>query len=446
MAPSALSSQPGDVNLTLYQGGISLVRDIRQLDLTRGENPTIFTGLPQSVFEQSLLIRLDGNAFNMIYRNARPGYYDMMRSLVGKEVRLAHRQGREISGILEQFDGGFAVVRLADGSRTMIQQIEEYLVNSAHLDAMNAVYPQVGFSATPTRAGRQAVQLYYLTGGLNWNTQYTLIVDEREQSGELRGEAIIQNNTGMAYHNVTLQLMAGSLNIGQSGGGRQVQDYTMARKMAMNESSIPMAPDAVAFSEFQRYDLIGVYNLVPGESRHVPLVNTTRVNLTKRYRYTSTDRRMEVAEGSLVRVMFDLSSSGQSGAIDRAVPGGVVRMYKREGATLQIIGEDQIRNTPARGPIRITTSRAFDILVRENQISMTRISEFVHDQVSEIVLTNTKNEDIVVEIERNLQRNQRITTSSIRPETPSAGQAIFRVPVKKGETVTLSFTLRTDRN
>lgn len=441
----AQTDRPGEVNVTLYQGNIALVRDIRSLELIRGNQPYLLTGFPQSVMEQSVLVRHPGHTSDVIYRNNAPGYHSLLRSLVGKEVRLDHHQGSSVTGILEHFDGGFALVRRADGTLTLIQRLDDYVISAADLQRSEQVYPQVAFHATPSRSGLQPVVVYYLSGGFQWNTQYTLIVDEQEQSGELSGVAMVQNNTGMVYTDVSLQLMAGSLNLGQ-GGGRPAPDFIASRMMAMSEMVMD-APDAVAFSEFQRFDILGEHTLIPGETRRVPLVNPVQVTLNKRYRYTSTDRRMELAEGSLVRVMYDLQRAGVSGgAVDRALPGGNVRLFKRDGAYLQIIGEDAIGNTPARGPIRITSAWAFDILVRENPLSMTRISDAIHDQVNEVVITNTKNEDIVVEVDRNLQRNQRITGSSVPAETSVAGQALFRVPVKKGESVTLTFTIRSDRN
>src|SRR5207244_10464982 len=59
------------------------------------------------------------------------------------------------------------------------------------------------------RAGEQTLEASYLTGDMNWNADYVLTVAADQKVADLNGWVTIVNNSGTAFKNAHLQLVAG---------------------------------------------------------------------------------------------------------------------------------------------------------------------------------------------------------------------------------------------
>lgn len=437
----AQTDNRNDVTLTIYQGPFSLVRDVRDIDLTRGVNDITLTDIPQSLQYASLLARFDGKMFNIEFDNTTPNYETFLRELVGKPIRLDHEHGSSIHGILLQYDHRLAIIKQADGSHVVLPNLNGYRVSTEEAPNFDEPYPKLKLSLEARRAGSQKLELYYLVPGMRWAAEYALILNDKETEGHLSGWTVVQNGSGVNFENAKVQLIAGEVNFGQKASGPNRQQFERMAMMAM-ESADASGPDAEQFADFQRYDLAGTHNLAQNREHRLALLDETTVKTTKKYRYTSTDRRMEFAEGGHVRVMFDIEQSGDN---KKPLPAGSLKLYKNHGGQLQIIGGDEVRNIPAGGNLQITSGFAFDIMIQENPRAFNRVSDRIQEQINDIIVDNRRGEDITVEVERNINMGQRITTSSIPFEMISASRAIFKVPVKKGEKTTLEFTIRSER-
>src|SRR5256885_11912399 len=75
-------------------------------------------------------------------------------------------------------------------------------------------------------AKKQQVEASYLAGNLSWNADYVLTVARDDKNADLDGWVTVVNNSGTAFHNAKLQLVAGELN--------RVADQTDVRRMEMN--------------------------------------------------------------------------------------------------------------------------------------------------------------------------------------------------------------------
>lgn len=436
-------SRDNEITLTIYQNPFALVRDVRNVELNRGVNRLNFTGFPTSLQYGSLITRFDGKIFDIDFDTNRPGFESFMRSLVGETVRFDHHSGSSVSGILVQYSPNLVVVKQSDGSNVIIRDLGNYTVSSnAALPSVEG-YPMLRMSAEVRRAGTQKLDIYYLMHGLRWTAEYALIISDDEKNGTLAGWAILENRTDMGFDNVKIQLIAGELNIGR-GGPSQPRPEVMMRAATMEtmDLSAPETPVAEQFSEYQRYDLQGRFSLKSNNQHRFDVLDSSPVEIRKSYRYTSRDQRMEFPVGGQIRVLMDIL---QKNASAQPLPGGVVKIYQEKGGQLLLIGEDKIHNISAGARVQVTSGFAFDILVQENPKSYNRISDRIQEQENEIVLVNNRNEDVIVEIERAIHPNQRISKSTIPHEMLSANRAVFKVPVAKGSSAALNFTIRTER-
>jgi len=435
---------PGKQTLVIYQNGYSLIQDVREFDMIRGQDQLQLTGFPETIQFSSIITGFTGTLHDMRFDNREPGYTTMIRHLIGKSVVLEHTTGRPISGILRRYSQGSILIEQADGSQVLLQSLDGYTVRSNDLEASDDVFPRLNLSVTPQRQGQQQLTLSYLIHGLQWQSEYAFVLSEDDRTASISGWNLIQNNLNHHFKDVSVKLIAGEINTANKNQPSRVmlRGATMA---ALDQASISVeSGEAEAFGDLQRYDLAGTYEILPYELRRVPSVDASGVTVNKRYRYTSNDQFMEFATGGLVRVQYEVANTERN-KLGKPLPAGTVKIYKPSDGQLLLIGEDQIRNLTTGGMLSVTSGTAFDILVRETPRSQNRITDRIFEQSSEVYLKNMKNEDVVVEVERMINMNQRITASSIPFEMVSANRAVFKVEIKKGAEATLTFTTRTER-
>lgn len=436
---------PGKQTIVIYQNGYSLVQDIRQFDMARGSNNLQLVGFPETIQFPSLIPKFNGTINDIRFDNRMPGYETMISQLVGKSVRIDHVEGRSVTGILRRYSPGIIIVEQTDGSNVLLQNLHGYHVSSSNIKASDDIFPRVNIQVTPQRQGRQDLELNYLMNGLHWQSEYSFVLAENERTVRISGWNLIQNGLDHHFKDVQIKLIAGQINTASKQQVRPAADMMLRGAVASGyEESAVSYPEAQSFADLQRYDLSGSYEILPYETRKIPLIEASNVNVSKRYRYTSTDRYMEFATGGLVRIIYEMDNT-QRNNLGKPLPSGIVKIYKPQNGQLLLIGEDQMRNVATGGKFSVTTGSAFDILVRENPRAQNRISDKIFDQTSEILIRNQKNEDVVVEVERMINANQRITDSGIPFEMVSANRAVFKVTVKKDNEATVTFTVRTER-
>ena len=63
-----------------------------------------------------------------------------------------------------------------------------------------------------SRAPRQNGEVTYLAQEMSWNADYVLVVNEQENRADLTGWVTLTNQSGAAYENAELKLVAGDVN------------------------------------------------------------------------------------------------------------------------------------------------------------------------------------------------------------------------------------------
>ena len=61
-------------------------------------------------------------------------------------------------------------------------------------------------------ARKHQIEASYLASNLSWNADYVLTVARDDKAADLDGWVTLANNSGTAFHNARLQLVAGELN------------------------------------------------------------------------------------------------------------------------------------------------------------------------------------------------------------------------------------------
>src|SRR5271170_5615562 len=216
---TSLSDQT-DLNITVYNSNIALVRDVRNLTLPSGAFRLKFMDIaatvnPATVHFRSLTdpAKLNVTEQNYEYDLLEPA--KLLHKYVGKEITLersyldnSSTKREEIKATLLSDNNG-TVWKIGNDIVTN-PQVESYHFPDVPANLYD--HPTLLMSLENSGAHKQQVETSYLANGLTWNADYVLTVARDDKAADLDGWVTIGNNSGTAFHNAKLQLVAGDLN------------------------------------------------------------------------------------------------------------------------------------------------------------------------------------------------------------------------------------------
>src|SRR5277367_15979 len=237
-----------ELAVTVYNSNIALVRDVRQIALPSGSFRLKFMDIAATVNPATVHFRslTDPAKLNVTEQNYEYDLLDpakLLHKYVGKEITLERSYLDNNSTKREQIKATL----LADNNGTVWKIGNDIVTNPAvesyHFPDVPANlydHPTLLMSLENSGARKQQIETSYLAGGLTWNADYVLTVGRDDKAADLDGWVTIGNNSGTAFHNAKLQLVAGDLN-------RLPQNVRME---AMN--MMAAAPRAKAADQFQQ--------------------------------------------------------------------------------------------------------------------------------------------------------------------------------------------------
>ena len=218
-AQSTTLSDQTDLNVTVYNSNIALVRDVRQLTLPSGMFNLKFADIAATVNPATVHFRslTEPDKLSVIEQNYE---YDLLEpakllnKYVGKEVTLV-RTSRE-NGELKHED--VKATLLADNNGP-VWKIGNDIVTGMYAESYRFPEVPANLFERPTllmslenSGGRkQQIEASYLAGNLSWNADYILTVGREDKAADLDGWVTLGNTSGTAFHNARLQLVAGEL-------------------------------------------------------------------------------------------------------------------------------------------------------------------------------------------------------------------------------------------
>ena len=219
-----------DLSVTVYNSNLALVRDVRQIHLQSGVFPLRFEDVAASIKPATVHFRslTDPAKVNVVEQNYEYDLLDpqkLLQKYVGREVTLVQRETDsgstkwvETKALLLS-DNGSPVWKIGDEIVTGMTA-ESY--RFPDLPANLYSQPTLVWTLDNRGADSQRVEASYLTNNMNWSADYVLTVARDEKTADLDGWVTLVNNSGAAYNNAKLQLVAGEVH-----RTNQMRDYAM---------------------------------------------------------------------------------------------------------------------------------------------------------------------------------------------------------------------------
>jgi hypothetical protein len=302
--------------------------------------------------------------------------------------------------------------------------------------------PQLEWLLTSGKEGEHRSEISYLANALSWNCDYVVLLNKGDDHLDLKGWVTLVNNSGTAFRDAGLKLVAGDVNI--------VQDEGFARGRGVMKMAASMAEEPQFqqkdFFEYKIYSLQRRTDLANNESKQIELVTAKNAvakklliydGLEKSWRYwvNNESYRSQANFGQQgnpkVGVYVTFRNDEKSG-LGMPLPKGKVRVYKRdEDGREQFVGEDQLDHTPKDEEIRLFVGNAFDVVGSRAQTDFRSLSSgHVTEETFEIKVRNHKKEAIEVMVYEHPWRGNQwdILKSSVPAE--KIDQTTLRFPLK----------------
>jgi len=441
------AAQRDAVSITVYNQNFGLVREIRTLDLTSGRVALEYGDVASGIQPETVHIRpLGGGGLQVFEQNYQFDLLNpqkLLEKYVGRTVNVYRTNPQ--TGVDEAVEAevvsvnGGPILRI-DGEITFnypgrfgFPEVPDNLIAE----------PTLLWRLDAT-GGQQQVEVSYLTNSLNWKSDYVMVLNEDDDAAALTGWVTLTNQSGTAYENARLQLVAGDVQRVQGNMRPESRGRMMADAMAMQEND---GFTENAFFEYHLYTLGRPADLLNNEQKQVTLLESDNFGVEKKLIFHGATHYYrgqygQIASSQKVGVFLDFENSERNG-LGMPLPKGTVRVYKRDhtGAQ-QFIGEDLIDHTPRDEEVRIKMGEAFDVVGDRRQMDYAVISSCVSESTWQIDLRNHKDEDVEVMLVEPVGGDWQILSSTHPFEQTDAWTFTLTPEVEANEETRVEYRVR----
>jgi hypothetical protein len=420
----------GDPELTIYEQGLALVKERREVELESGENLVEYTDIASEIIPASVMVEDPENGevtvFEQNYEYDLVSSSSLLERYLGREITVVGVNGETYTGRLLSHEEGRLVIETETGEAIVLQEVAKIeLQNASELSTKPTIVWQIYSPASGTRE----LLTSYLTEGISWKANYVLKSNADDTEADISGWVNIDNRAGITYENASLKLVSGEIN----RASPPVQPLAeRTEEAAADEQAVPSFTEE-AFSEYHLYTLERPATLRNNQEKQISLFSVDSVPVEKELIYDSS-------LSERVRIFLTFENSNETG-IGMPLPAGIVRVYKTDTAgELQFLGEDSIGHTPQGEELKMAVGSAFDLTVSRNQTDYQRISDNVERISYEIEINNSKSEPQDLTVVEHLYGEWEILENSDEYEKTDAFTIEFRVTVPANGTKTITYT------
>lgn len=453
--PTTLKDQQA-LAVTIYNDNLALVKDQREVRLPKGLAALAFQEVSAQIRPETALLRnlTSPKDFWVAEQNfdfdlLTPA--KLLEKYVGEQVTVVRsvpnadgagaKEVRETATVLATNSG--TVLQFADRIET---SIPGRLIFPKVPETLRA-RPTLVVSLHSPLEKPQKLELSYLTGGLSWRADYVANLAADEKTMDLSGWVTLTNQSGAAYPNATLQLVAGDVNRAREGEVREMALMSRAK-------ALPAAPQMQEESlfEYHLYTLDRPTTLKENQTKQVALLSASAVPVRKEYLLQGQGHYYSGSYGDLgqklkvgVFVEFDNRTEARMGL---PLPKGIVRVYKRDGeGRPQFVGEDSIDHTPKNETVRLKLGEAFDVTAKRKQTDFKKLGgsgryNYVYESAFEVELRNAKKEAVTVSVLEPMPGDWELLQQSHPATKEASGTARFKVEVPAEGKATLTYRVR----
>jgi len=409
--------------MTVYNQGIALVRQVQPMTVTIGVSKVPFENIPTQIDPTSVHFKslTDPNGTRVLEQNYDydlVGKYKLLQKCVGQPITISWTQGDMTftkTGLLLSAEGDNLVFKEDSGQ---ILLVRPETVRLEKLPENLILKPTLNWLLSAQRGGSHDIELAYITRGMSWTADYVVVLGQDERNLDITGWVTMTNNSGKSFEDAKLKLMAGDVNVEQPNRYARKAEMVLADGLAYSAAAPQFTEKS--FADYHLYTLGRPATVLNNQTKQIELNNAYEVPYQKIYVYDGVPKSgwfysfeaSPVSEPNMgsdfnkkVVQMIEFKNDEMS-KMGMPLPAGKIRVYQQDkDGSQEFIGEDRIDHTPKDEKIRVTLGNAFDV-VGERRQSEFKVLVPGHSvsESFEIKLRNHKDTDVTVKVPETLYR------------------------------------------
>ena len=444
--PSPSKTAQGDVAVTIYNDGRTLIQDRRQLNLTGGRSKQDFPDVSAQIRPET--VTLTGAGIGIVEQNFD---FDLltptalMQKAVGETVTIVRVnpasgvETRERARILAA--NGGVVIQIGERIEVLRDDGLPTRVIFDRVPTQLRARPTLSVTLEAARGGSQPVTLNYLSNGLNWSADYVALFDEANGQMDVQGWITLNNQSGTPYINARTLLVAGTV---ASAAQPRYNRYAPPPPSGGMVQAGTETAGRERLGGFYLYPLPERTTIADKQTKQVSFLDIHGAPANRGYEFRNGwlgSSQQPLSASSVLRF-----SSSRVGGLGDALPAGTVRVYQRDArGNPQFVGEHAIGHTPMGSSLSLATGEAFDVKVRSTVEERTRVNDSRWKTRMRYTLTNAGPKPVTVDlVQDGLWGDVRIAEENMKSERRDADQAVWHVvvPANGEAAVTATFDTR----
>lgn len=420
--------QPADRNVTIniYNGGFSQVTEKRIIKLVRGKNDLKLSDIAEKIDPGS--ITLNGADLDIQWLDYRYDFVSLDRLLhkfIDKEIKF--QKGDSVyNGILIRYDkdyiyvaqngwpGAVSIYEIDDLKKIILPHFPEGLVSR----------PVINARVNSKKTGQEKIEISYLTTGLGWQTEYHLILDNKNKA-ELSGWVNLDNQCGVSFPEATIVLVAGQVEREKPTAGGDIWTESGEKDKTIKSALEPLV-------DYHRYTLSFKTPLKEQETKQAAMFQPLNIKVDRYYKYQWSETKSDV------KSIVAFKNDGSSG-LGFALPPGRISIYDKKSDTF--LGSGIFEGAPAGEKTKVFIGTAFDIKAERKRIDHKKIARDKNADTFEIKIRNHKPEKVKVVIAEELYGYWEIVEKSDDFTKKDFQTIEFEITVPAGEEKIVTYTV-----
>jgi hypothetical protein len=436
-----------EVAVTIYNDSLALIKEVRRLDLDQGINDVALRDVSAKMRPETASLRaVSGPPLRLLEQNFD---FDLLTpqalldKYVGRDVTVIRTntatgaETRETARVLAA--NGGAVLKFAD-------RIESGIPGRLAFPDIPATLrdrPTLVVKLDSAVVGKQTAELSYLSGGLSWRADYVAELAGGEDKLDLAGWVTLTNQSGTAYDNAKLQLVAGDVNRVRE----QLAPRVFAAGVASKATPSEMAREEVF--DYHVYALGRPTSIRDNQTKQVALLSASQVPVQKEYLLAGEtwyyqNEASDLGQRQKIAVFLEFENVG--GDLGKPLPKGIVRVYKKDSKGNAIfIGEDAIDHTAKNDRVRLKMGNAFDVTAVRRQTAYRLLAgrpNPVYESSWRIDFNNAKEQAVTVKVVEPMPGDWEIVKEDQPHAKGDAHSAVWRVTVPAAGKAVLEYSVR----
>jgi hypothetical protein len=303
--------------------------------------------------------------------------------------------------------------------------------------------PTLSVTVQSGGTGTRAARLSYLTTGLSWKADYVALFDEPAGRLDLQGWVTLTNQSGVAYPDAEIQLVAGDVNLTSGPMNWDYWRQQQAQRRNVRAGGRETSGER-PIGDYYIYPMPARSTVAENQTKQISFLDVKGAAARKAYEYTVVGfESSDVAQSVDSALQFTNSSSGGLGA---QLPAGVLRAYIRDGSgDPKFVGENAIGHTPRGSDISVKLGEAFDITVQPTLVKSELVSSSPHRVRYEMryLVRNASSRPVTVRLRQSAdwsRAKMQITRESLESRRVDTRTVDWDVPVPAGRETALTFT------